>query len=433
MIKLPDIGLVGLNHKTANIETREVFSFPENKIASIYKKLNSLGAKESVYLSTCNRVEIYFVADNVSQTTKKIINWLKSLSNFPDDFLKDKFYFFSEEEAGQHLLTVASSLDSMVIGENEIVGQLKKAFTIAVNQKKTGPFLNKLFHQAFKTAKEVRSKTNISRNPLSIAYIATNLANSLFPDLSARKALLVGAGEMGELILKYLAKSKIKSITIANRSLNNAERISEKINTKSKIILLDDIEVAAEKVDIIISSISIPHYLITFQMIENIMAKRKNKPLFLIDISVPRNIDPKINSLDAVHLYNIDDLKSIADKNLTSRLREVDLVQIVIESNLKEFVSWLGELQVVPTINTIQEQFDLIRKKELERYRSKKLKHLSKKDFSLIEELTNQIMTKTLHNPIANLKRHHKKSKGDQPESEILKRKTKFVEDLFTK
>jgi len=433
MKKKVQIGVLGLNHKTADIEIREKFSFSEETVIDLYHKSFRAGLNEFVYVSTCNRAEFYFVANKIEIFSKKIVKILEKISNLSFDSFKDKVYFYENQEAVHHLLNVASSLDSMVVGENEIVGQLKQSFTTAVNLKSTGPLLNKLFHQAFKTAKEVRSKTNISRHSLSIAYIATDLANSLFPDLSKRKALLIGAGEMGELILKYLTKHKIGEITIANRSLGNAKKISQQFNLKAKTVLLDDIEKVAEKVDIIISSITIPHFLITTENIENIMPNRKTRPLFLIDISVPRNIDPKINNLEFIHLYNIDDLKSMADKNLNNRLREIDLVQIIIEENIKDFLNWMEELEVAPTITNLQNKFEQIRQKELGRYKTGKLKHLSKKDFKLIEDLTSQIMTKTLHNPIMNLKKHHKDSKGDQPRSKKFKKKTKFVEDLFTK
>ncbi len=431
MNSVPDVAVIGFSHKTASVDERECFSMHYDILPEFYQKLKDSYIGEAVYMATCNRVETYVAAKDIRTAVEKIIKIYEDISGKEYVDFKDNIYVKYSRDAVAHLLTVISGLDSMVLGENEIVGQVKDAFTHGIHNKSAGPALNKLFHMAFRTAKQVRTETDISKNPLSVAFIATDLAKSLFDDFNDRKALLIGAGEMGELILKYFTKYNIGKITVANRSLHNSERIANEIDREVEIILLDDIEEASCEVDIIISSVSAPHYMVTAEMAKEIMQVRQDKPIFLIDIAVPRNIDPNVGDIKNIHLYNIDDLQSIADENLKSRLSEAELAREFIDANVKEFYEWHNELSVAPTIVSIQKQFDEIRTMELDRYRKKKMKHLSEDDFLLIEELTKQIMTKTLHNPIVNLKRHHRCSHDEKEEREHLHRKTKFIEELF--
>ncbi|MDY6969742.1 MAG: NAD(P)-binding domain-containing protein, partial [Spirochaetota bacterium] len=248
-----------------------------------------------------------------------------------------------------------------------------------------------------------------------------------------RRALLIGAGEMGELILKYLSKYNICDITIANRSFHNAEKIAKEINRGINIIPLDDIPETVLKADIIISSISPTNYIIPYDMAKNALKRKNvNSPTFFIDIAVPRSIDPKIAKLDKMFLYNIDDLKSIADDNLKSRLKEVELAKRLIEMDTDDFYKWYKGLSVVPAIIKIQDRFNEIRTHELNKYRRRKLKHITEEDFKIIEDLTNQIMTKTLHNPITYLKSclEQCNNKFDDEVDDILEKK-KIIEDLF--
>ena len=236
---------------------------------------------------------------------------------------------------------------------------------------------------------------------------------------------------MGELILKYLTKYNISEVIIANRSFHNAERIANNINIEARIIPLDDIRTASSDVDIIISSVFAPDYIITHGTARGIIKRRRNQPLFMIDIAVPRSIEPEICSINNIFLYNIDDLKSIADENLKSRLKEVELAKRLIESDTEEFYEWYEGLAVVPIIVNIQNKFDEIRTNELDRYKRRKLKHLPEEDFKIIEELTNQIMKKTLHNPIMYLKSHQTSSKEEGKKKESIREKIKIIEDLF--
>jgi glutamyl-tRNA reductase len=426
-----DVAVIGFNHKSASVEKRELFSLHADRLPELYRALKERNIEEAVYVATCNRVETYITSCQIKSGVDEVLKLYAEMSGLSMEQFRDNVYIKYSRDAIHHVLTVISSLDSMVLGETEIVGQLKDAFTHAVYNKGAGSILNKLFHQAFKTAKQVRSETEISKNPLSVAFIATDMARCIYPDLSEKKALLVGAGQMGELILKYLTKYGVGEIIIANRSLHNAERIAEEINRDARVILLDEIMNIAYDVDIVITSVSAPHYMITAEMIRAVMPERDERPLVFIDIAVPRNIDPEVGDIDNVHLYNVDDLQGIASENLKNRLNEVQLAEEYIDQNVREFMEWHGEMSLTPTITTIQNKFDEIRCSEVERYRKKKLKHLSAEDFEIVEDLTRQIMSKTLHNPIMNLKKQHRCGDDRKHDAEVLRRKTKFVEELF--
>lgn len=424
---LPDICMLGFSHKTAPVEVRERLVLGDDTLPVFFDRTCASGVEEIVYLSTCNRVEVYFTTRDMNEATESVIAMLEDLSGLARDRFVPMLYKKYSREAVLHLMTVVSSLDSMVVGENEIFYQIKNCYGKSVHAEKTGPVLNKLFHQAFRCGKRVRTETEISRNPLSIAYIATELARKIFEDLSQRRALLVGAGEMGELILKYFTKFGIGDITIANRSLHNAQRVAADINRKARIMPLEDIALTASEADIVISSASAARYIIDGEMIRGLEKKRGNRPLFMIDIAVPRNIDPACGKINNVFLYNIDDLKSIADENLKNRLKEVDIALGLVESDADDYMRWYDGLAITPAITKIRGKLDEIRRQELEKYRRRKMKHFSEEDYRLVEELTRQIMTKTLHNPIEFLKKNH----GGPRKKETSEDTAKIIEDLF--
>ncbi|MCL1865300.1 MAG: glutamyl-tRNA reductase [Spirochaetes bacterium] len=423
--------VIGLNHKTAPVETRELFSLPQTQLSAFYDRLSEAGAHESVYVSTCNRVEVYMTAEDSESVVENIKRLMEYYTKFPHEQFMSSVYAKFGIDAVKHLFSVSSSLDSMVIGENEIVGQIKESYRRAVECGTTGIIMNRLFHRAFATSKRVRTKTDISKNPLSIASIAVEKAKSIFSDISSRSALLIGAGEMGELILKYLVKENLRKIIIANRTIESAERICMDIDYKAEIINITRIDQALSDVDIVISSVTAPHHVITGSDIKNIMFEREGKPICLIDIAVPRNIEPSVTETENVYLYNIDNLKSIADTNMRGRMKEIEKANSIIDEDIDEFISRNDELLITPTIAVIKNKFNEIRENELKKYKNKKLKHLSDNDFRLIEELTFQIMNKTLHNPIMNLKKQI--SGSSESESDELKMNTKFLEDIFTK
>ena len=426
--KIPEIAVIGLNHKTAPVDVRERLSLPDEAVRDLLARSRERGIDEIVFLSTCNRVELYFAAPDIPRAIDGLLSLLDDRIDIDRRRLEPCLYRKYSRDAAAHLFSVASSIDSMVIGENEIVGQVKDAYRCAVSAKRTGPLLNRLFHQAFKTAKRVRTETEIAHNPLSVAFIAAELAKKIFEDLSRRSALLIGAGDMGELILKYFTKSDIREITIANRSLHNAERIAEEINRRAHIIPLEDIPEAAARADIIIASSGSDAHLITEAMGREIARRRRNNPLFVIDIGVPRNVDPAVGALDGIYLYNVDDLRAIADENLKSRMKELEVARQFVEADADDFMVWYERLDTVPLISAIQERFDEIRRAEFERYRRRRLKHLSDADLAIVEDLTRQIMTKTLHNPIQAIKRARAE---DGPRHRDRAAAKKLIQDLF--
>ena len=424
--------VLGLSHKTAPVETRELLSLPGSQLSSFYERLCEAGVEEAVYVSTCNRVEIFMTAEDSESAVETIKRLMEFYTKLPHEQFMSSVYTRYGTDVVKHLLSVVSSLDSMVIGENEITGQIKESYKKAVESGTTGTIMNRLFHRAFTTAKRVRTETDISKNPLSIASIAVEQAKSIFHDISTKSALLIGAGEMGELILKYLVKENLHKIVLANRTSENAERICRELDYNAEIISLNKVDQALAEVDIVITSVTAPHHVITSTDIKNIMFERGGKPVFLIDIAVPRNIDPSVTETENVYLYNVDNLKNIADNNMRGRMQELDKANSIIDEDVDEFVHWFDELSITPTITVIKNKFDEIRNNELGKYRNRKMKHFSEEDFKLVEEITCQIMNKTLHNPIINLKKQ--RNCCAEPETdESLKKNTKFLEDLFTK
>jgi glutamyl-tRNA reductase len=424
--------LLGLSYKATPIEIREKFSFDENALKKFYRQIKKIGIDEVVYLATCNRVEIYFTSSSYHSSIDGLKKLLEEMTGLSIEFFSRYLYIKRSKHVMRHLLTVASSLDSMVIGENEILGQVKKAYHNSVFNKNNGILLNRLFHQAFNTAKKVKSRTAISQNLLSVASIAVDKVLACFNgDISTRDALLIGAGEMSDLILKYLVKNNIRGISIANRSLDNAQGIAECTGVDAEIIPLNEIENAAGKIDIIITSVVYRGYLLSQKMMESISAKRKGRPLFIIDIAVPRNVDPDAASVKGITLLNIDDLKDISDENLKCRLDAVNLAMNIIRDDVNELFKWYEGLEIVPMILSMRDSLEKIRGKELSKYRKRALKHLSDEDFLVIENLSMEIITKILLIPIKAIKQNKALKLNGYHDQETFKKKIRIIEDLF--
>ncbi len=427
-----EIVVFGLSYKTAPLEIREKFTFNKESLTGFYDLVNECGINELVYLATCNRVEIYFTTGDPHRTVENLMELLEKFTGLSRDVFSQYIYRKYSHDVVLHLLTVASSLDSMVIGENEILGQIKQAYRDSVMHKNSGILLNRLFHQAFNTAKKVRTRTGIAQNPLSIAYIAVEQARGIFSgDLSNRRALLVGAGEMGELILKYLTKNSIMDIAISNRSLHNAEMVVERINKEARIIPISEIDGEASRVDIIITSVSCHDYLLTYETLKKITADRGGRPLCVIDIAVPRNVDPEAGNLEGLMLYNIDDLKSIADENMKNRLSEVEAALQIVHADASDLFEWYEGLEMVPMIVRMQQSFEKIREMEMEKYRKRRGKLISDEELNLVDELTRQIISKLLHNPIMAIKENKALQLHGYHTREAIKQKIQIIEELF--
>jgi glutamyl-tRNA reductase len=335
------IVLIGLSHRSAPVTVRERFAFPEERIPAALQSLRqNCIAQEAVILSTCNRVEIYAAT---SLEPAAAFNELRTfLIRFHDchDPLADEIYTLSEPQSVHHLFRVAGGLDSMVLGETEILGQLKKAYELARTHQHTGPRLNKAFQRAFNTSKQIRTETNIQRGSISVGSVAVELAEKIFSDLKDRHVLVIGAGDTSEKTARALLSRGARSITVANRSHDRALALARELGGRA--VPFDDWTNEFERVDIAISSTSAPHHILDRPKLEPLMRLRKNRPLLLIDIAVPRDIDPEVNFMPDVYLYNIDDLQMIADDYLRQRKAEIERCERIIRDKLSGLLDSAG-------------------------------------------------------------------------------------------
>ncbi len=328
------IVVLGLSHHTAPVQVRERFAFAEGKMPEILHSMQQKGlVNEAVILSTCNRVEIYAATSHEpSRAHAELREFLVKCHQYTDP-LSDELYFLKEPASVEHLFKVASGMDSMVLGETEIFGQLKRAYELAFQHKCTGALLNKAFQSAFNVAKQIRTETNIQRGSISVASVAVELAQKIFTSLEERQVLVIGAGETGEKTAKALLSRGAQSITVTNRSYERAEALARELNGRA--VPFESWSAEFAKIDIIISSTAAPHYILDQNMLEPLMPRRKNRPLLLIDIAVPRDIAPEVNLLDDVYLYNIDDLQAIADGYLKQRQKEVVECESIIRAKVQ--------------------------------------------------------------------------------------------------
>jgi glutamyl-tRNA reductase len=332
-----NVVVIGLSHHSSPVELRERFAFADAKIPDALKSLRESGiADEAVILSTCNRVEIYAATSlEPAKAFSELKHFLKTAHAFENP-LGEEIYTLAEPQSLQHLFKVACGLDSMVLGETEILGQLKDAYKIAHAHKHTGARLNKIFQRAFHVAKHIRTHTSIQRGSVSVASVAVELAEKIFSSLAEREVLVIGAGETSEKVARALLSRGAKSIIVANRSHERAQILAKEFGGRA--VQFEDWTAEFEKIDIAISSTSAPHHILDRAKLEPLMRARKNRPLLLIDIAVPRDIDPVVNFLENVYLYNIDDLQSIADDYLKLRKKEIVRCEEIIAEKMKPLI-----------------------------------------------------------------------------------------------
>lgn len=396
--------VLGLNHKTAPVEIREKLAFDnQESIREGLKKLTQIeGIKEAVIVSTCNRVEVYVCTNGENEKIiKSLKQFLSEFHNIPIKDFENHLYIFTNKDAVIHLFKVASSLDSMIIGEPQITGQVKDSFEIALSERATSLILNHLMNRALFTAKRVRNETRIGENPVSVSYAAVGLIKKVFDDLSKKSILLVGAGEMAELAMRHLIGSGIKNVYVTNRTYERAKELAKEFNGIA--VSFENLKEQIAKSDIVICSTGAPNYVITEQMVKEVMPLRKHKPLFLIDISVPRNIDPLCNELDNVYLYNIDDLQDVVDSNILERKKEAEKALNIVEEETEKFFKWLNSLQSVPVIVSIRNKAEQVRQEELEKFKSR-FKELPPEVIASVDYLTQSIINKIMHDPTIALK-----------------------------
>ena len=396
------IFVAGLNHSTADVEVREKVAFNGSMLDEGLRRFRELPEiEEAMILSTCNRVELYAHVKDTLKASESIKTFLSEFHNVNRASLDKALYIYDGINAIRHIFRVASSLDSMVIGEPQILGQLKEAFETALEKKTTGILLNRLMKKAISVAKRVRSETRIAENAVSISFAAVELAKKIFADLSGKVFMLLGAGEMAELAARHIMTNGVKEVIVANRSYERACDLSKEFNGRP--VRLDDFLREMVHADIVICSTGAPHYILLRDQMQKVMKERKQRPVFLIDISVPRNIDPKINDLDNVYLYNIDDLQGIVDANMFERKKEAEKAEKIIEEEIEPFLKWLSSLDSVPTIVALREKAEEIRKEEFEKLMNR-FPEMEDKQKKAIEYMASAIINKLIHPPTKALK-----------------------------
>lgn len=414
-----NIYLLGLNHRTASVEIREKFALAECEKAENPPFPPADRINETMVLSTCNRVEMLVVGKGAEAREQALAQWARFRGATPEE-LRPYLYVHEGLDAVRHLFRVACSLDSMVLGEPQILGQLKKAYGRAVIHNSTGVILNRLLHKAFSVAKRVRTETQIGSSAVSISYAAVELAKRIFGDMKHYKAMLIGAGEMAELAALHLLAAGIQHIVVANRTYERAVDLATQF--KGSPIPFDSLFNHLAEVDIIISSTGSPTAVIKARDIKGVLKKRKNRPMFFIDIAVPRDIDPDVNNLDNVYLYDIDDLKEVVEENLSQRKEEADRARAIVECEADEFQRWLKSLELQPTIVDLLTKGDAVAHKEL----AKTLKRLGAEHDPEIREalevLVHSLVRKMLHEPISFLKRRSAEEEPSQRFIDITRR-----------
>jgi glutamyl-tRNA reductase len=340
------IVVIGLSHHTSPVTVREKFAFSEDAIAPALNELKARGiVEEAVILSTCNRVELYAVSPRSGEVAiREIQTFLIEHRNYTGP-LNGEIFTHAEEHSLEHLFKVACGLDSMVLGETEILGQLKKAYDLALQHKHTGGKLNKAFQNAFNVAKKIRTETNIQRGSVSVGSVAVELAEKIFNSLAERNVMVIGAGDTSEKTARALLSRGAKSIIVANRSYDKAEALAKELNGRA--VTFDQWAGEFEKIDIVISSTSAPHYILDRAKLVPLMKLRKNRPLLLVDIAVPRDIDPEVNHLPEVYLFNIDDLQQIAENYLKQRREEITKCEAIIQQRARALIDSLRRAETL--------------------------------------------------------------------------------------
>lgn len=398
-----EILVIGLNHKTAPVEIRERITFPGDHEGRVTRHVADLeGIDEAIILSTCNRAEIICSAEDPLGCTEHLICAIGTIHGMDPEPFRKYLYIKAGPDAIRHVFRVAASLDSMVVGEPQILGQVKEAYRRATVVNATGPILNRLMHRAFFTAKRVRNETGVAMAAVSVAYVAVELAGKILGDLQDKTVLLIGAGEMAELAARHLVTHVRKPLVVVNRTYETACELAESF--RGSALAMDKLEDALTEADVVITSTGSCEPLITSQNMKSVMRRRRYRPVFLIDIAIPRDVAPQVNDLDGVYLYNIDDLQAVVDENLGERRQEALRGETIVAQEVSKFVDWTKTLESAPTIIAFRDKLEAIRAGELARLNGK-LSKLDPQDRETVEAITRSIINKIAHDPISFLKK----------------------------
>jgi glutamyl-tRNA reductase len=408
-----DIVIVGLNHRSAPIEVREGVAFEHSYVRAALTRLRQYPAvEEGVILSTCNRVEVVAASTDCRAAGDAIGAFLDGQRvERHAAALDGHVYLHQGSEAVRHLFRVAASLDSMVVGEPQILGQLKQYYEAAQEAGAVGTILHRLFHRAFSVAKRVRTETGIGAGAVSVSSVAVDLAKRIFDRFDDKTVMLIGAGKMGDLMARYLRGSGVRSMMVTNRTFESAVELAEKI--QGSPIRFEDFPRYLKMADLVIGCAGAPDAVIDAPTVERVLRERKQKAMFFIDIGDRRNFDAKINDLDNVYLYNIDDLKSVAEDNRQGRASEAEKAEEIVQGEVQSFLRWMGSLDQAPTIAALRGRFEEIRRQEIERSLGRGLKDLSAEQRAALDDLTTAMINKLLHGPISQLKKTSPEEDGD--------------------
>ena len=397
----------GINHTTASVDLRGRVAFaPEIVIDSLQEALNHFKGGEMALLSTCNRTEIYFQGD---VTDEQVLNWLADHKGLEVDQLRDCYYCYRDQQAVRHIMCVASGLDSLVLGEPQIFGQIKSAYAVGREAGTVSTHLNQVFQSAFAAAKRVRSETAIGQNPVSVAYASVSLAEQIFSDLKQANALLIGAGETIELVARHLRDKKVGSITVANRTLSRAQELAA--DFAADAILLSDIHDYLPRADIVISSTASQLPVLGKGAVESALKKRKHKPIFMVDIAVPRDIEPEVEMLDDVYLYTVDDLQEVIQDNLRARQDAANLAQEIVDQEANSWSRQQRSLAVVDTIRAFRDSVEKIRDEEVDK--AVQALQRGQESEAVIETLARNLTNKLMHKPTTRLKQASEEGRDD--------------------
>lgn len=410
---------VGLNHRTAPVEVRERLAFSPRQLRQALAELRTCEAcKGCIILHTCNRTEIYAAVTQPEQGIGAILAFLGRKCGFAAEELRPYLYTYSDYDAVGHLFRVAAGLDSMIVGETQILGQVREAYEVAREEGMSNGVLNTLFQQAISAGKRVRTETRIDQNAVSVSYAAVELAKMAMEGLEGRTVLVVGAGKMSTLAAEYLVANGVSTVLVSNRSYEKAAELAVRLNGQA--VPFEELYASLAKADIVLSCTSAPHYVIRREGVEAVLTSRGGRPLILIDIAVPRDVEPAVAELPGVSLYDIDDLEQVVEDNLARRRELAKVAENIIAEEINSFLTWLSTLSVVPTIVALKERGERIKQAELQRAFNR-LGSVGPREKKIITALANSIVNQLLHDPVVNLK-HYATAHEGHHYAEILQK-----------
>ena len=408
--------LVGISHRTAPVEIRERVDFNVRGLPEALTSLASRGsAKEAVIVSTCNRAEVYVACDDAGAARADVSRFITEFTEVPQGHVEPHLQEFVDLDAAKHLFRVAAGLDSLVVGEPQILGQVKEAHTAAAETRTTGPVLNRLFHSSFAVGKRVRTETSLGSGAVSVSYAAVALAKKIFGDLSGRNVAVIGAGEMGKLTALHMKTQGVHRMTIVSRTMAHAARTAQAIGGASAAPWAE-LDTVLGGSDIVISATGAAQPILTKAHLEQIMRPRRNRPLFIIDIALPRDVEAAAGEIEQVFLYNIDDLQVTVRENLARRASEVTRAESIVDEELAKFAAWFRSRGAIPTLVALRQRFEAIRRSELERL-DFKLSALPPDARARVDEITHLIVEKLLLTPTEQLKSGDAESVGAYAEA----------------